>query len=235
VQGYLEWYFEHEQPAQEGRPEESGEETVSSNDSILPFPVAIAATGTAIDLGQIELVIDRDFSSYSLKDQEKLLGAIGNILGVTSNLRIVRMRPGSVRLRLELPIELIDQLQSAVNDGRLSDYGVVSAQPIAAMDRELGRVDFSGIPQFAVEKPFIFVSYLRKDWNVVDLEVKRLDRAGYRLWYDRWDIPTGRKWLDEINNAIRDCSCILIFLSERTAKSDYVVYEIDQALKFGRA
>jgi hypothetical protein len=87
----------------------------------------------------------------------------------------------------------------------------------------------------SMEKPFIFVSYSRRDRDLVYTEVDRLERAGYRLWCDRWDIPTGQKWLDEINNAIRDCDCFLIFMSEEAATSRWVGHEIDQALLFRKA
>ena len=95
----------------------------------------------------------------------------------------------------------------------------------------MSRLDPSAPRAGSMETPYIFVSYARKDRELVYAEVERLERAGYRLWCDRRDIRVGREWLDEINDAIRKCACFLIFMSEGASTSETVGHEIDHALK----
>jgi hypothetical protein len=85
-----------------------------------------------------------------------------------------------------------------------------------------------------IERPYIFVSYARANRDAVYPEVERLERAGYQLWCDRSDIPTGRPWFDEITTAIRNCDCFLIFLSERSVSSENVRDELHEALRSRR-
>jgi hypothetical protein len=65
---------------------------------------------TITDSMQIDITIDRDFDSYSEKDQKRLLRAIGQFLGVGGEIRVRQKRRGSVKLRLEISQELAERL-----------------------------------------------------------------------------------------------------------------------------
>lgn len=83
-------------------------------------------------------------------------------------------------------------------------------------------------------KPFIFISYARRDSRLIYPEIRRLRYNGYELWYDRADIRPGRNWADETDKAIRECSCFVVFMTPGAALSKYVGYEINQALEAGK-
>ena len=78
---------------------------------------------------------------------------------------------------------------------------------------------------------FIFVSYSSKDTNFVHAEIKRLDRQGYKVWYDKRELQPARFWDEEIRKAILACTCFMVFITEDSVVSHNVCDEIDQALK----
>jgi hypothetical protein len=79
--------------------------------------------------------------------------------------------------------------------------------------------------------PFIFVSYSSKDSRFVHSEITRLERQGYKVWYDKGRLQPGRIWVEEIRQAIEECACFIVFMSEAAVNSKHVCDEIEQALK----
>ena len=68
------------------------------------------------------------------------------------------------------------------------------------------------------DKPYIFISYAHKDADTVLPVISRLQRDGYRVWYDEGIAP-GSNW-DEYISMHLDQSCnVLSFLSEAYVKS----------------
>jgi RNA polymerase sigma factor (sigma-70 family) len=83
---------------------------------------------TAQDAAAIELVINRDFSGYTEEEQAKLLAAIGELLNISGDIRVITRRPGSVKLTLKLTPEQAEKLYWAVERGELEAFGVVGAR-----------------------------------------------------------------------------------------------------------
>lgn len=81
------------------------------------------------------------------------------------------------------------------------------------------------------DEPFIFVSYANKDASFVHGEIKRLERQGYRIWYDEGELQPARFWAEEIRNAIAACRCFMVFITDDSVVSGHVCDEIDQALR----
>ena len=68
------------------------------------------------------------------------------------------------------------------------------------------------------DKPYIFISYAHKDTETVLPIISRLQRDGYRVWYDEGIAP-GSNW-DEYISSHLDRSCnVLSFLSEAYVRS----------------
>jgi hypothetical protein len=82
----------------------------------------------------------------------------------------------------------------------------------------------------APEGPFIFVSYSSKDASFVHPEIKRLEKQGYKIWYDQAELQPARLWAEEIRKAIATCACFMVFITEDSVVSNHVCEEIDQAL-----
>ncbi len=79
-------------------------------------------------------------------------------------------------------------------------------------------------------EPYIFVSYAHKDKYIIYKEIKRLNKAGYKIWYDE-GIQPANEWSEEIAVAINNCSTFLVFISPQAVKSKNVRNEINYALK----
>lgn len=78
--------------------------------------------------------------------------------------------------------------------------------------------------------PFIFVSYSSKDTFFVRDEIKRLEREGYKVWYDQGALQLTHLWATKIREAITACTCFVVFITEDSVLSDNVCDEIKQAL-----
>ncbi len=78
--------------------------------------------------------------------------------------------------------------------------------------------------------PFLFVSYSSKDASFVHPEIERIERQGYRIWFDQGELQPTRFWAEEIGKAIKACSCFVAFITEDAVLSANVCDEISQAL-----
>ena len=81
----------------------------------------------------------------------------------------------------------------------------------------------------------IFVSYSRRDAELVDYIVKKMEAAGMAVWIDREEIKAGKTWRVQIVEAIDTCDAFVLMLSSNSAASDNVRKEIDLAQDSGRA
>ena len=63
----------------------------------------------------------------------------------------------------------------------------------------------------------IFISYSRRDTELVDSIVTRLEQAGIDGWIDRDDMETGRQWRAQIVEAIDTADAFVLKLSKNAA------------------
>jgi hypothetical protein len=82
---------------------------------------------------------------------------------------------------------------------------------------------------YSGDDPFIFVSYAHHDKPLVYPELERLDRMGYRMWYDEGIRPSG-DWPEEVAASLARCSLFLVFLSQAALASRNVLNEMHFAL-----
>lgn len=79
-----------------------------------------------------------------------------------------------------------------------------------------------------------FISYSRADSDFAVRLAKDLKAAGHEIWLDQLDIPTGARWDDELEKALRTCTTFLILLSPESIKSQNVKDEIGYAIDTGK-
>jgi hypothetical protein len=77
-------------------------------------------------------------------------------------------------------------------------------------------------------EPYIFVSYKREDAERIHGWLRHLTDLGFNCWYDK-GIPGGVEWDALIEEKVRSCRVVLLFLSKAATKSKYVRREV----KFG--
>ena len=68
------------------------------------------------------------------------------------------------------------------------------------------------------DRPYIFISYAHKDSEIVLPIISRLQRDGYRVWYDEGIVP-GSNWDEYISMHLDRCCNVLSFLSKAYVKS----------------
>jgi len=79
-----------------------------------------------------------------------------------------------------------------------------------------------------------FISYSRINKEFATKLVKGLRAGGYPVWFDLLDIPTGSRWDDEVEKALRECSIFMIILTPASIASENVKDEIGYAIDHGK-
>jgi hypothetical protein len=82
----------------------------------------------------------------------------------------------------------------------------------------------------AVIKRWTFISYSRKDKEFALELARALKSAGHFVWLDQLDIPTGARWDDEVEKALRECDIFLIVMTAASISSENVKDEIGYAI-----
>ncbi len=85
-------------------------------------------------------------------------------------------------------------------------------------------------PSYKGNAPYIFVSYAQDDKKEVFKHIKRLNQEGFRIWYDE-GIEPGVNWYESLEERLRGCECILLFMSKHSQKSKYISKEITFAIE----
>ena len=84
------------------------------------------------------------------------------------------------------------------------------------------------------DQPYVFVSYSHADAGAVYLELERLNKLGFNVWYDE-GISPGTVWRDELARRIESCGVFLLYLSKSACASDNCLKELNLALNSSRA
>lgn len=79
-----------------------------------------------------------------------------------------------------------------------------------------------------------FISYSRRDKEFALALARELRAAGYLVWLDQLDIPTGARWDDEVEKALREYEIFLIILTPASVSSENVKDEIGYAIDHGK-
>ncbi len=77
-------------------------------------------------------------------------------------------------------------------------------------------------------QPYLFASYAHKDIGTVMPIIERMQRDGFRIWYDE-GIDPGTEWADNIADHIDGCAFFVSFLSEDYLVSTNCRDELDYA------
>jgi len=81
------------------------------------------------------------------------------------------------------------------------------------------------------KEPYIFVSYAHRDNGIVLPIIRRLQREGFRVWYDE-GIEAGSEWPDYIASHLKCSFCVISMVSNNFADSLYCRQELTYAQKY---
>lgn len=85
-----------------------------------------------------------------------------------------------------------------------------------------------------VQRHSAFISYSRSDAAFALDFARELKQAGYPVWLDQLDIPTGARWDDAVEKALSECEIFLIILTPASVASANVKDEIGYAIDNGK-
>jgi hypothetical protein len=88
-------------------------------------------------------------------------------------------------------------------------------------------------PSYSGDSPYIFISYAHEDMDIVSREIDRLNTLGYRVWYDDGITPT-KEFDLELEQRVKNCSMLIIFISKISISRYWVWKEISIAFKAHR-
>lgn len=89
--------------------------------------------------------------------------------------------------------------------------------------------DTVSLSAYRGEEDYIFASYSHADAREVYAELVRLDRAGFKIWYDEGIAPSMR-WTQEIAGAIDGCSVFVAFITPGFVASENCIDELEFAI-----
>ena len=79
---------------------------------------------------------------------------------------------------------------------------------------------------------YTFISYSSKNQTTADSMRALLKKNGIEIWMAPYDIPAGRKYAQVINRALKNCSCLLLILSNNAQSSTWVGKEVERAVNY---
>lgn len=79
---------------------------------------------------------------------------------------------------------------------------------------------------------YAFISYSSKNQSVADALRDMLNSTGIDTWMAPGDIPVGSSYMKEINHALKNCSCLVLLLSNAAQGSQWVIKEVERAVNY---
>jgi TIR domain len=169
-----------------------------------------------------ETLTDSTTTSPAIDDRESLQRTLTLI---RRELAVVEQQATSYTV-LTLPIDIAVKLDEKRREiGRL-EMSLATLQGHSTLDDD---IQFSFVPANN-----IFLSYSRKDADIM-LSVKSdLQREGFNIWVDETDLELGTPaWEAEIQDALERSSCLVVLMSPDSKRSIWVLRELSYAERRG--
>jgi hypothetical protein len=80
----------------------------------------------------------------------------------------------------------------------------------------------------------VFISYARKDSQVVNRLADALMAAGIEIWIDSRHLPKGREFFLEIEKALDEAICVVVCWTTNALRSRVIYDEVNQAAEDGK-
>jgi hypothetical protein len=76
----------------------------------------------------------------------------------------------------------------------------------------------------------VFLSYAGSDKPWVSQFVTELKKTGVDPWYDDAELEPGDRWMDKIQEALRESKTLIVILSKKNTGSPWTFFEIGAAI-----
>lgn len=87
----------------------------------------------------------------------------------------------------------------------------------------------------AQRNPYVFISYSTKNQTVADSMRNMFIEDGVENWMAPYDIPAGFKYAHVIDEALKNCECVLLLLTNDSQNSEFVEREIERAVTYKKS
>lgn len=77
---------------------------------------------------------------------------------------------------------------------------------------------------------YVFISYSSKNQKYADATRELLLENNISCWMAPYNVPAGHKYAGVINDALENCGCLLLLLTEDSQDSEYVNREVERAI-----
>ena len=79
---------------------------------------------------------------------------------------------------------------------------------------------------------FVFLSYSTSNRNFVEAAREHLLKLGIGCWMADYNVYPENNYAQEINDALEQCACVLLFLSKASQESPFVQREVERAVAY---
>lgn len=79
---------------------------------------------------------------------------------------------------------------------------------------------------------YAFISYSSKDQRIADATRNLFHRKKIATWMAPYDIPADSVYAGVINDAFKNCSCVVLLLAENAQQSPWVSKEVERAINY---
>lgn len=79
---------------------------------------------------------------------------------------------------------------------------------------------------------YVFISYSSKNQQMADSVRLLLKEENISCWMAPYDIPAGSRYAYVINDALENCSCLLLLLTNASQMSQFVEREVERAITY---
>ena len=79
---------------------------------------------------------------------------------------------------------------------------------------------------------YAFISYSSKNRASADALRELLQRNGIATWMAPGDIPAGKLYAETITDALKNCACFVLILTEQSLRSKWVPKELERAVSY---
>lgn len=82
---------------------------------------------------------------------------------------------------------------------------------------------------------YAFISYCSRNQAPADAMRALLTDKGIRTWMAPYDIPAGSKYAQVITQALKECGCLVLMLTQDSQDSIWVAKEVERAIHYKKA
>lgn len=79
---------------------------------------------------------------------------------------------------------------------------------------------------------YVFISYSSQNQQIADAFRQLLKEEKIECWMAPYDIPAGSKYAYVINDALENCTCVVLLLTNASQSSQFVEREVERAITY---